>query len=97
VRARYEISVKANVTLRRTVSESVGLGVEHTLGLVNRQYFLSEGFCLKAAVLSVRGALSHEKKGLQFAMQSLKVPSHAEPVICRGPGPAFIFPRVRVA
>jgi hypothetical protein len=47
---------------------------------VTRYCFLSEGWCLKDAVLFLWGALSHEGKGLQFAMQSLNGPSRAEPL-----------------
>jgi hypothetical protein len=36
--------------------------------------------CLKVAVLLLCGALSDERMGLQFAVQSLNGPSHAEPV-----------------
>jgi hypothetical protein len=43
-------------------------------------YFLSEGFCLKFAVLFLWDALSDERTGLQFAVQSLNGPSRAEPV-----------------
>jgi hypothetical protein len=46
------------------------------VGLVT---FLSEGCCLKVAVLFLWGALSDERKGLQFAVQSLKGLSGAEP------------------
>jgi hypothetical protein len=38
---------------------------------VTRYYFLSEGCCLKVAVLFLWGALSDERTGLQFAVQSL--------------------------
>jgi hypothetical protein len=47
----------------------VCLGVEPTLGLVTRYCFLCEVFCLKVAVLSLWGALSDERMGLQFAVQ----------------------------
>jgi hypothetical protein len=50
------------------------------VGLVTRYYFLSEGCCLKVAVLFLWGALSDERTGLQFAAQSLNGPSRAEPV-----------------
>jgi hypothetical protein len=62
------------------VSESVCLHAEPTLRLLTRYYFLSEGFYLKVAVLSLWGALSDERAGLKFTMQSLNVPSHAEPI-----------------
>jgi hypothetical protein len=67
-------------TLRLTVNLSVGLGIEYLLGLVTRYYFLCEGCCLKVAVLHLWGALSDERTGLQFAVQSLSGPSRAEPV-----------------
>jgi hypothetical protein len=60
-----------------TDGQSVCLGVEPTLGLVTRYYFLWEGCCLKIAVLFLWGALSDERTGLQFAVQSLNSPSHA--------------------
>jgi hypothetical protein len=63
-----------------SVSQSVCLGVESTLGLVTRYYFLSEGCYLKFAVLFLWGALSDERTGLNFAVQSLDAPSHAEPL-----------------
>jgi hypothetical protein len=77
-------------------------------GTCDQNYFLSEGFCLKVAVVSLWGALSDEKTGLQFAMQSLNGPSRAEPVtilyclIWNTPNlevqvPVFISPRNRVA
>jgi hypothetical protein len=46
--------------------QSVCQGIEPTLGLVTRYYFLSEGCCLKIAVLSLWGALSDERPGLSF-------------------------------
>jgi hypothetical protein len=51
----------------QSLSQSVCLGLEPTLGLVTRYYFLFEGF-LKFAVLSLWGALSDEKSGLQFSV-----------------------------
>jgi hypothetical protein len=72
--------VEVEVRLRLTVGQSVWLGVEPTLGLVTRYYFLSEGCCLKFAVLFLWGALSGERTGLQFAVQSLNGPSRAEHV-----------------
>jgi hypothetical protein len=73
--------VEVEVTLRPTVSQSVSmLGVEPTVGLVTRYYFLSQGCCLKVAVLSLWGALSGEREGLQFAVQSLNGKSRSEPV-----------------
>jgi hypothetical protein len=44
--------------------QSVCLGVEPTLGLVTRYYFLYEGFSLKVAVLSLWGAISDERTDL---------------------------------
>jgi hypothetical protein len=98
------IQLKSKVTLRVTVC----LGVETTLGLVTRFYFLSEGCCLKVEVLFPWGVLSDERTGLQFALQSLNVLSHAEPrtihyyLIRDSPNledqvPIFISPRNRVA
>jgi hypothetical protein len=46
-----------------TDSQSECLGIEPTVVLVTRYYFLSE-----VAVLSLLGALSDERKGLQFAV-----------------------------
>jgi hypothetical protein len=42
--------VEVEVTLQLTDSQSVCQGIEPTLGLVTRYYFLSEGCCLKVAV-----------------------------------------------
>jgi hypothetical protein len=56
--------VKVKVTFQLKVSQSVCLGVEPALGLMTRYYFLSEGFFLKVAVLSLWGALSDKKTGL---------------------------------
>jgi hypothetical protein len=58
--------VEDEVTLRQSVSQYVLL----TSPLWN---FLSEGFCLKVAVLSLWGALSGERAFLKFAVQSLNV------------------------
>jgi hypothetical protein len=71
--------VKVEVTLRLTVSQSACLGIEPTVGLVTRCYFLSDGFSLKFAVLFLWGALSDERTGLQFAVQSLNGSSCVEP------------------
>jgi hypothetical protein len=38
-----EIEVEVEITIRLTISQSVCLGVDPTLGLVIRHYFLSEG------------------------------------------------------
>jgi hypothetical protein len=64
----------------QSVSRSVCLGVEPTLGLPARYYFLSEGCCLKVAVLFLWGALYDERTRLQFAVQSLIGPSRAGPI-----------------
>jgi hypothetical protein len=48
--------------------------------LVNRYYFLSEGCYLKVVILFLWGALSDERTGLQFAVQSLNGPSRADSV-----------------
>jgi hypothetical protein len=91
------------------VSVSQYVLVSSTLvGLTTRYYFLSEGCCLKFAVLFLWGALSDERTGLQFAVQSLNGPSRAEPVTTlycliwdspnlEGQVPVFIAPRNRVA
>jgi hypothetical protein len=42
--------------------------------------FLSESYRLKVAILFLWGALSDERTGLQFAVQSLNGPSRAEPI-----------------
>jgi hypothetical protein len=55
---------EVKVASRLTVSQSVCLGVEPTLGLVTRYYFLSVGCCLKVVVLFLWGALSDERTGL---------------------------------
>jgi hypothetical protein len=46
-------------------------GIEPTLRLVTRYYFLSEGCFLKVAVLSLWGDLSNERSGLSFVILSL--------------------------
>jgi hypothetical protein len=92
----------------QSVSKCVCLGVEPTLGLVTWYYFLSEGYCLKVVVLFLWGALSDKRIGMQFALQSLDSPSHAEPVTVlhcliwdspnlEGQVPVLISPRNRVA
>jgi hypothetical protein len=58
--------VKVKVTLQLTVSQSLCQGIEPTLRLVTRYYFLSEGCFLKFAFLSLWGALSDERSGLSF-------------------------------
>jgi hypothetical protein len=74
------VEVEVEVNLRLTVSQSVCLVVEPTLGVVPRYYFLSAGCCLKVAVLLLWGVLSDERTGLQFAVQSLNGRNDAEPI-----------------
>jgi hypothetical protein len=50
------------------------------VGLATRHYFLSENCCLKFAVFFLWVALTDERTGLQFAVQSLNGPSRTEPV-----------------
>jgi hypothetical protein len=50
------------------------------VGLATRYYFLSECCCLKFAVLFLWGALSDDRTGLQFAVQSRNGASRSEPV-----------------
>jgi hypothetical protein len=50
-----------------TDGQSVCQGIEPTLGLVTKYYFLSEGRFLKVAVLFLWGALSDERSGLSFS------------------------------
>jgi hypothetical protein len=73
-------SCSRNRSYFTTHGRSVSIGVEPTLGLATRYYFLSECYCLKVAVLFLWGALSDERMGLQYAVQSLNGPSRAEPV-----------------
>jgi hypothetical protein len=63
--------VEVDVTLQLTVSQSICQDIEPTLGFVTRYYFLSEDCCLKAAVLSLWGALSDERSVLSFVILSL--------------------------
>jgi hypothetical protein len=66
-----------------TDSQSVsqyGLVSSTLMELVTRHYFLSECCCLKFAVLFLWAALSDERTGLKFSVQSLNGPSRAEPV-----------------
>jgi hypothetical protein len=93
-----------------SVSQSVSqhVLVSSTLvWLATRYYFLSECCCLKFAVLFLWDALSDERTGLQFALQSLNGPSRSEPaaiLYCliwdstnlKGQVPVFISPRNRV-
>jgi hypothetical protein len=53
-----------------TVSQSVCLGVGHPFG-VHDQILLFPSFCRKIAFLFSLGALSDERTGLQFAVQSV--------------------------
>jgi hypothetical protein len=69
---RNSVEVEVEVTLRLTVIYSVCFGVEHSLGLPTRYYFLSVCCCLKFVVLFRWGALSDEMTGLQFSLQLLK-------------------------
>jgi hypothetical protein len=80
IQDKYSQSPSYFTTDGQSVSQSVCLDVEPTLGLVTRYYFLSEGCCMKVAVLSLWCALSDERTSLQFAMQSLNGPSCTEPV-----------------
>jgi hypothetical protein len=93
----------------RSVSQYV-LVSSTLVGLATRYYFLSECCCLKFEVQFLWGALSDERMGLQFAVQSLNGPSHAEPITIlysliwdshnlEGQVPVFtcISPRNRVA
>jgi hypothetical protein len=65
---------QVKVTLLLTVGRSVCLGVEPTLGHVIRYYFLSEGICLKIAILSLCEALSNESTVPKFAVQLRDLP-----------------------
>jgi hypothetical protein len=65
--------IKVKVTLQLTVSQPLCQGIEPTVGLVTRYYFLSEGCFLKFAVLSFWGALSDERSGLSFVFLSLVI------------------------
>jgi hypothetical protein len=91
----------------QSVSQYV-LASSTLVGLATRYYFLSECCCLKFAVLYLLDALSDESTGLQFAVQSLNGPCHAEPVTIlycltwdspnlEGQVPVFISPRNRMA
>jgi hypothetical protein len=97
---------EVEVTLRLTDSQYV-LVSSTLVGLATRYYFLSECCRLKFSVLFLWGALSDERTGLQFAVQSLNGPSRAEPVTIlncliwdspnlEGQVPIFISPRNRV-
>jgi hypothetical protein len=43
-------------------------------------YYLPEGYCLKVVILFLWGALSEERTGLHYAVQSLNGPNRVEPV-----------------
>jgi hypothetical protein len=99
----HTILAEVEVTSRLTVSQSICLGVEPTLGLVTWYYFLSEGCCLKVAVLFPSDALCDKRTGLQLAVHSLNGLSHAELItifyyliwdspILEGHVPVFWFP-----
>jgi hypothetical protein len=62
--------IEVEVTLQLTVSQSVCEGIEPTLWLVTRYYFLSKGCCLKVAVISLWRALSDERSGQSFVILS---------------------------
>jgi hypothetical protein len=62
-----ENSKEEEVTLLLTVSQYV-LVSSTLVGVATRCYFLSEGCCLKFAVLLLLGVLSDERTGLQFAV-----------------------------
>jgi hypothetical protein len=72
---KYEGNIKIN--FRQDIRVWNGL-IWHIVEF--RYYFLFEGFCLKVAIFFLWGALSDERTGLQFAVQSLNDPSHAEHV-----------------
>jgi hypothetical protein len=80
VNVRFLLANKSKSDYFTTDGQSVCLGVEPTLGLVTRYYFLSECFCLKFAVLSLWSALSDEMLYLQLVVQSLNGPNSVEPV-----------------
>jgi hypothetical protein len=73
------LEVKVEVTIGQSVSQYV-LVSSTLVGLGTRYYFLLECCCLKVAVLFLWDALSDERTGLQFAVQSHNGSSRAEPV-----------------
>jgi hypothetical protein len=100
--------VENEVTLRLMVSQSVCLGIKHPCGTCDQILLLVGMLCLKFAILFLWGAFSDKRTGVQFAVQSLNGPSHAEPVTIlycliwdypnlEGQVPVFISPRNRVA
>jgi hypothetical protein len=65
----------------QSIIQSVSLGIEHPCGTCN-QILLPVGMLLlKFTDMFLWGALSNERTGLQFAVQSLNGPSRSEPVI----------------
>jgi hypothetical protein len=68
------VRVRVRVTLQLTVSQSVRLGVEPDLGLLNRDNFF---FFWKVTVLSFGGALSDERSGLSFVSLQSVYSSHS--------------------
>jgi hypothetical protein len=56
---------QSRVTLRLTVSQSVSLGVEPSLGLLTREIYIYF-FCWKLQSCLIWGALSDERSGLSF-------------------------------
>jgi hypothetical protein len=75
-----EFEADVEIILQLTVNQSVYFGVEPTLELVSRYYFLSEGCCLKITALFLWSALSEQRTGLQFVVQSPSGPSRSKPV-----------------
>jgi hypothetical protein len=67
----YKVEVTSQLTVGRSVGQSVCQGIEPTLRLVTKYYFLSEGCCLKVAVLSLQGALFDDRSGLSFVILSV--------------------------
>jgi hypothetical protein len=79
-RLEFEVEVTLRLTVSQLVSQSVCLGVEATLELVTRYYFLSKIAVWKLRSCFFGDALSDERTGLQYAVQSLNGPGRAEPV-----------------
>jgi hypothetical protein len=88
----------------QSVSQSVCLGIEHSCGTCNQILFPVGMLLSEIAVLYLLGALSDERTGLQFAVQSLNGSSRAEPetiLYCliwdspnlEGQVPVFMSPR----
>jgi hypothetical protein len=71
VTLQLTVEVTLQLAVGRSVGQSVCQGIEPTLGLVTRYYFLSEGCFLKVAVLSSWGALSDERSGMSLVILSL--------------------------